>query len=90
MFNETNAASIIASIIITLSGLAIAFYGSKYFRHMLFFVGFYSAAISTWSILSAIEHASDSGFGAKRQLIYLLTILIVSTLAGGLLGMCLL
>ncbi|CAG8441756.1 1443_t:CDS:2 [Ambispora gerdemannii] len=76
----------IYGIILISIGVLYTFFGIKFYRVTMFFVGFYIGSILAWVILTNVEPAD--GYGKSSDTIYLVITLIAGLLVGSLLVCC--
>ena len=84
VFEQVGTDSILLAIFLILTGLTLVFLGSRLFRPILFISGFYFFAVITYPILSAIDASKPF---ENRELVYLVSILVVG-IVGGFLFCC--
>ncbi|KAJ1555553.1 hypothetical protein HK405_000486 [Cladochytrium tenue] len=79
----------IGGAILIATGIALLFWGHRIFKLVLFLSGFYVFGILTYVILQFIAYktGSDFGGGDHRDLVYLISCIVIGLL-GGLLFMC--
>jgi MFS family permease len=78
--------AIISGIILIITGIIFCFFGRRYYRTVLFLVGFYIGAIITWIILTNRE--PSGGFAGAASLTIILIVSLAVGFVVGLIFMC--
>ncbi len=84
-FNSTSAYTLTGAILLLVTGSIMTFYGYHILPVILFLVGFYLSGLGTLTVLNTLQARGISNFEQNRDLIYLITILLVGILGGMLL-----